>query len=89
MSVYVDPLLGHGGSATFRWKRSCRMYADTEQELHKMADKIGCKRSWYQNKETLKHYDLVVSKRFLAVQNGAVEHSLREMVDFMRKQRAY
>jgi hypothetical protein len=87
MSVYVDPLLEHGGSSTFRWTKSCHMYADTEKELHKMAKKIGLQPSWFQNKETLKHYDLTASKRFLAVQNGAKEHTLQEMVAFMRKQR--
>lgn len=87
MSVYVDPLLEHGGSSTFPWKVSCHMYADTEKELHKMADKIGMKRSWYQDNEKLKHYDLVASKRLLAVRYGAVEHSCRQMVEFMRKLR--
>jgi hypothetical protein len=88
MSVYVDPIVEYGGSATFRWTKSCHMYADTEKELHKMAAKIGLKRSWFQDKGTsLKHYDLIASKRFLAVQNGAVEHSLKQMVAFMRKQR--
>jgi hypothetical protein len=88
MSVYVDPLLEYGGSCTFRWPKSCHMYADTEKELHTMAKKIGLQREWFQDKETLKHYDLVASKRFLAVQNGAKEHTLQEMVSFMRKHRA-
>ena len=44
MSVYVDPVMAHGGSKTFRWERSCHMYADTLEELHAMARAIGMRR---------------------------------------------
>lgn len=84
MSVYVDPLFDHGGSATFRWKRSCHMYADTLEELHAMAEQIGMKRAWFQNKTKLPHYDLVPARRAKALRLGAIEHSRSEMVSFMR-----
>jgi hypothetical protein len=71
MSVYVDMLLEYG------WKLgpSCHMTADTEQELHEMAAKIGMKRSWFQSgdRQSIPHYDLVRSKRMLAIKHGAVE----------------
>lgn len=88
MSVYVDPLLEHNGSATFRWKQSCHMYADSLEELHAMADLIGMKRRWFQNRPHLPHYDLVEARRAKAVANGAVEVSLKEMVTEMRLRRA-
>jgi Protein of unknown function (DUF4031) len=84
VSVYVDSLFDHGGSATFRWRRSCHMYADTLDELHTMAERIGMKRSWFQNKTKLPHYDLVPSRRAAAVKLGAIEHSRSEMVSFMK-----
>lgn len=84
MSVYVDPLFDHGGSATFPWKRSCHMYADTLDELHAMARAIGMKRAWFQNKERLPRYDLVPARRAAAVSAGAVEHTREEVVRFMR-----
>lgn len=87
LSVYVDPLLEHGGSATFRWKHSCHMYADTLHELHRMARAIGMRESWFQDKPHLPHYDLVESRRVRAVALGAIEHTQREMVDFMRARR--
>lgn len=77
MSVYVDSLLVFGDDsapACFRNKPSCHMYADTLAELHAMADRIGLRRSWFQNHRSLQHYDLVPSKRVLAVRYGAVEH---------------
>jgi Protein of unknown function (DUF4031) len=83
MSVYVDPLLNHGGSDTFRWKFSCHMYADTLDELHAMADAIAMKRSWFQDDKRLPHYDLNVSRRIAAVKHGAIETTLRQMVTHM------
>jgi hypothetical protein len=88
MSVYVDPVLAHGGSQTFPWTRSCHMYADTVEELHSLAKQIGLKRSWFQNKAHLPHYDLVATKRKAAVAAGAVEHTREQMVQFMRARRA-
>lgn len=88
MSVYVDPLMEHGGSSTFRWKTSCHMYADTLDELHAMALVVGMKRSWFQDKPSMPHYDLVESRRRDAVRRGAVEHTKREMVAFMQARRA-
>jgi hypothetical protein len=88
MSVYVDSLFDHNGSATFQWKRSCHMYADTLEELHSMATLIGMRRTWFQDKPTLPHYDLVPSRRFKAVKFGAIEHTRQQLVEFMRRRRA-
>lgn len=70
MAVYVDALINYG------WKLgpSCHMSADTLEELHLAASKIGMKRSWFQDKgDGFPHYDLVASRRAAAVKNGAIE----------------
>lgn len=87
MSVYVDPIIEYGGSESFRWRRSCHMYADSLFELHSMAKKIGLQFRWFQNDARLPHYDLVSDKRRLAIKNGAVETTLRQMVEFMWKEK--
>jgi len=82
MAVYVDPLFDYG------WKLgpSCHMTADTLEELHDMADKIGMKRSWFQmSKKDVPHYDLVASKRKLAVKHGAIELSRNEAAEKIAK----
>lgn len=84
MSVYVDLVTEHGGSKSFRWTHSCHMYADTLEELHAMALSIGMRRSWFQDKEKLRHYDLVPARRKAAVALGAIEHAREQMVQFMR-----
>jgi hypothetical protein len=84
MPVYVDPLFDWGGSKEFRWKKSCHMYADTLEELHAMALRIGMRLAWFQDDKRLAHYDLVPARRVKAVQFGAVEHTRRQMFEFMR-----
>ncbi len=83
MSVYVDGLVvfgGDGAPSCFRHKPSCHMYADSLEELHAMADKIGLKRAWFQNSWSLQHYDLTPSKRLLAVRSGAIEQDRRSAI---------
>lgn len=64
-------------TATAKYGRlvMCHMIADSEDELHLMADKIGVARKWYQGD----HYDICLSKRAKAVAAGAVELTLREL----------
>jgi hypothetical protein len=81
MSVYVDMLMNHG----WRLGPSCHLYADTLEELHAMAKRIGMRRDWFQgNKPSFPHYDLVGSRREMAVHYGAIEHSSRQMVNWKR-----
>lgn len=87
MAVYVDPLRNYGGSATFRWKHSCHLFADTEEELHAFAKKIGMKRSWFQGEARLPHYDLNARRRQAAVQAGAVEVTWREVWERIKQDR--
>lgn len=67
MAVYVDQYKHALGRM-----KMCHLLADTLDELHAMADRIGLKREWFQNKKT-PHYDVCQSKRELAVGAGAVE----------------
>lgn len=76
MSVYVDPLFDtEGWSENWPYKESCHMMADTDEELHKMARKIGLKIIWHQScpPHSISHYDLTRNKRYLAIMNGAKE----------------
>lgn len=85
MPVYVDPLIDWGGSAKFRWKQSCHMVADSEEELHAFALKIGLKREWAQT-DGLLHYDLTESKRNKAIQLGAKEITMRDLAERMKEE---
>lgn len=89
MAVYVDKIFMHGGSSTFRWKESCHLFADSENELHALARKIGLRREWFQNKndKSFPHYDLTKSRRALALKHGAIQMSFKCMVKRIRKRR--
>lgn len=75
MPVYVDDM-----RAPFGRMVMCHMVADTEAELHAMADRIGVARRWYQypHQSRWPHYDIALSKRALAVAAGAIEITDRE-----------
>ncbi len=81
MPVYVD-----GARNEFRGMQMCHMLADTVDELHAMADRIGLARKWFQAKST-PHYDLSQSKRKLAVEAGAKELDRKELVAVIRRLR--
>lgn len=67
--IYVDDMKARYGRMTM-----CHMVADTDDELHEMARRIGVARKWWQGD----HYDICLSKRALAVQEGAMEITWRE-----------
>lgn len=69
MTVYVDDM-----RAGFGRMIMCHMIADTEAELHAMADQIGLARKWYQGD----HYDVSLSRRRAAVEAGAREITWRQ-----------
>jgi hypothetical protein len=87
LSVYVDPLLYHGGSKEFKYTVSCHMYADTPEELHAMALLIGMRLEWFQNRPDFPHYDLTPARRKRAVHRGAVQVNKYHVVNYARAKR--
>jgi hypothetical protein len=67
----------------FRRMKMSHMMADTDDELHAMAQRIGLKREWFQGD----HYDVSITVRQKAVAAGAVEITLREMAQFAKMKR--
>lgn len=91
MACYVDPLFTAeakeaqafrtGAKNGHQW---CHLWADTHEELHAMARKIGMKRAWFQDRKGFPHYDLVPGRRAAALKVGATEINL---ADWIRQQR--
>ncbi|RAI45276.1 DUF4031 domain-containing protein [Rhodoplanes roseus] len=69
MTVYVDDVQHRFGQMIM-----CHMWADTEDELHAMADGLGIARRWFQQppKASWRHYDISLGKKRLALRRGAV-----------------
>lgn len=84
MTVYVDSLMNHGWKMRGHSVKNCHMFTDGNiEELHQMAEAIGMKRSWFQDKR-IPHYDLREVRRNDAIKNGAVEVNRREAVTIWR-----
>lgn len=74
MTVYVDDMRAAYGRMVM-----CHMIADTDEELHAMADRIGVARRWWQRPPAHdSHYDIALSKRAAAIAAGAVEITWRQ-----------
>jgi hypothetical protein len=70
VATYVDDMRAPLGRLLMS-----HMLADTDEELHAMADRIGVARRWFQGD----HYDVCQTKRALAIEAGAVPVALRTM----------
>lgn len=75
MTVYVDNHRAKYGRMVM-----CHMIADSVDELHAMADHIGMRRRWFQNKPGKPHYDICLAKRKAAIAAGAKEITSKELV---------
>jgi len=71
--IYVDSLRSCIPNRKWRWNESCHLFADSLEELHEFALKLGLKRSYFQARSVLPHYDLTGNKRREAIEKGAKE----------------
>lgn len=70
MAVYVDNAF-IPAQLTGRPALWSHLTADTATELHQMAQDLGLKRSWFQDKRT-PHYDVTKTVRAKAIKLGAI-----------------
>jgi hypothetical protein len=82
MTVYVD-----SARHTFGRMKMSHMMADSVDELHSMADRIGLNRKWFQPKSS-PHYDVCQEYRQRAIAAGAVVVDRRKLVEIIRKLRS-
>lgn len=75
MAVYVDDMKAPFGNMIM-----CHMLADTDEELHRMAEAIGVSRRHWQSPEKTSgsHYDICLAKKALALRLGAIPITLRQ-----------
>jgi hypothetical protein len=81
MAVYVD-----NNDMLWKGKMWCHLTADSLDELHAFAAKLGLKREWYQYpKSAYPHYDTVFREK--AIRLGAIPVSSKVIVGKARKLR--
>lgn len=76
--IYVDDMRAPYGRLIM-----CHMIADSDDELHYMVAKIGVQRKWFQGD----HYDIALSKRALAIENGAIPITMRQCAAMVARKR--
>jgi hypothetical protein len=89
VTVYLDDWRqpAHLGPVVDRWSH---LVADTDQELHQFAARLGMRRAWFQVKPGRPHhahYDLPERARAEALALGAVEVTWRQMGRILRARR--
>jgi hypothetical protein len=78
LTVYVDHAFAVGDWG--RWSGGGHLQADTLDELHAFAARIGLRREWFQSKPGRPqndHYDVTRERRELAIKLGAVDEDRR------------
>jgi hypothetical protein len=90
VTVYLDDWrqAAHLGPVNDRWSH---LVADSDEELHEFAERLGMERRWFQIKAGRPHhghYDLPERARADAVALGAVEITWRQMGQMLRARRA-
>lgn len=66
MPVYVD-----NSRLEWRGKQWCHLVADSLEELHAFAGRLGLRREWFQSRTMYLHYDVTVAVRAKALALGA------------------
>jgi Protein of unknown function (DUF4031) len=89
MTVYVDTLHNYGWLLHGQITRSCHLFTDALDltELHAIAQSIGMRREWFQDKIAAPHYDLQPSFREAAIAAGAVSVERRTAARIWRTRR--
>lgn len=78
--VYVDNYKVGYGRMTM-----CHMIADSQPELFEMVDKIGVQRKWIEDIGTNReHFNICLSKKKKAIEFGAKEVNMRELIIILR-----
>ena len=87
MSVYVDTLVNYGKRIGRFGSEWCHLMADSDEELHAFAARLGMRELWFQHdpqRPWRNHYDLTKTRRSQAVRLGAVEITRRQAAELMR-----
>lgn len=81
--VYIDQLKPCIPTSIWPYDKACHLMADSLEELHEFAARLGLKRAYFQNHSRLPHYALTVGNHYKALKMGAVlvdHHKVRDLM---------
>ena len=75
MTVYVD-------NECIEWRGQlwCHLVAESLDELHRFAARLGLRRDWFQDKASYPHYDVTTTIRQRALRLGALPGSKKQII---------
>lgn len=89
INIYVDALLPWGFKMYGKKYKTCHLFTDgTEADLITFGEYIGLKKCWLHRSPGFLHYDLIPSKRAIAIEKGAKSVGRQFVYEFMKKQKA-
>lgn len=80
MAIYVDNV-----QVVWRGRRWCHLVADSIDELHGFAEKLGLKAEWFQHRASYPHYDITIEVRARALGLGALQGTRTQIITCARK----
>jgi hypothetical protein len=85
VAIYVDDMLLFAtvGRTTSRWSHLFS-YPHDQAELDAFARQLGLRKSWEQRGGDFIHYDVVHTKRDLAIRLGAIPIAYRDLPNYSR-----
>ena len=86
MSCYVDAVRAYP-KAGLPFQEFCHLLADSRDELHAMAERLGVPRRLFQEHPWRWHYDLPAHVREHAVRLGTIEVDLHTVGELLRRRR--
>jgi hypothetical protein len=86
VACYVDTVREYP-NAGLRFTGFCHLLADTRDELHDMADRLGIPRRFFQEHPWRWHHDLPAHLREQAVALGAQELTMHQVGALLRHRR--
>lgn len=75
MSIYVD-----NSKVAFKGREWCHMMADTLQELHYFAAKMGVDPRLFHRSASYPHYDITIQMRETMISHGAIIADRRTII---------
>ena len=89
MTVYVDKSEWTRSTSKNPRKLYSHMVADTLDELHEFALKIGVKRHFFHRSSACYHYDITAEQQLKAIEHGAVLEETRELLKIGKQAMRY
>lgn len=75
MSVYVDR-----AKVPFKGKEWCHLMADTLEELHQFAHRLGIDARLFHRSASYPHYDITLQMRVIAIAHGAIDADRKTII---------